>query len=636
MGHAIFHFLWAQTWCAILVAAFIGIGCLALRCLVGQVSSIGLAACVGLSITVFLGGLLNMAQLIYPAVLIALTLAGTGIAIAQLIRPGADRPPAEVSAVLLAWRGSWRFKRVVLLCFALLLLFRMASTPRVLSYPNVDDQNFYLAVPVKMMEAHQLAADPYSERRIEGSVGGSYFLQGMVMSVLPLQNVQMADRYLGLILIVLISLALARQFELSPLTSALFLIFSISIPTLAFNLTFSVLPSALWLALVLIGTENAYLGRRPAVQAFLLGLMIGTLCSLKSIYLPHATLFCLLLYLLRGFETGWKLAVTGWAFSFLGALLIMIPWMAEMRVTCGTWLYPILGSGYNYTAYHQFPAAFTTDPVKVFSVGFESFVPLAIIIAVQIFLVSWGDRALVFFALTAACLLGTAAAGFATGTDSMQRYNFSIVMPTLLLSYLQFSAERNLHHGRMVGSFLQACSMVVLSLWVVWHASRGHYSAMWDGIKASIADRPSDSLDTRQEYAKISSALPKDGLVLTTLQSPYLLDHLNQRIFLADWPGCAGLPPGWPIKKDGEALAEYLTGHSIRYLAYSYADNRQLSDCLEIPIDPTRQSVRTIIQYENYLMVNKQYTELRQSRRTIYDDGKVFILDLSTRAVPSS
>ena len=74
-----------------------------------------------------------------------------------------------------AWRETWRWKRVALLCFVLLFLFRMASTPRVFSYLNVDDENFYLAVPVKMMTAHHLAADPYSERRIESSVGGNFF-----------------------------------------------------------------------------------------------------------------------------------------------------------------------------------------------------------------------------------------------------------------------------------------------------------------------------------------------------------------------------------------------------------------------------------------------------------------------------
>ena len=631
MGHAIIHFLWAQTWCAILVIALIGIGCLALRCLVGQVSSIGVAACVGLSITVFLGGLLNMAQLIYPGVLIALTLAGTGIAIAQLIRPNGNRPPAEVSAVLLAWLGSWRFKRVALLCFALLFLFRIASTPRFFNYNDKDDEPFYLAVTVKMLATHHLAADPYSERRIEGSVGGNYFLQCLVMSTLPLQNVQMADRYLGFVLLILLILALAREFELSKLETTMIAAFSISLSPLDLNLTFVVLPSALFLAMVLVAVQGE-LTQRPAVQALIVGLIAGALCSLKSIYMPHATLFCLILYLLRGFERDWKFALTGWAFTLLGALLIMVPWMVAMRVTCGTYLYPVLGSGYDFSAYHQFSTPFTADPVKVFRTGAFHFLPLAAIILTQVFFLCGKERSLVFPATTVAVLLGTLVTDFATGGDDGTRYNTPIVMPALVLSYFQFSWERRLRPEWKLGRFLQAGSIALLAMGIALNASRGHYSNMLGDIKVSLTDRPMDSLETRQEYAGISAALPKEGLILTTLQNPYLLNHLDERILLADWPGCAGLPPGWPIKKNGEALAEYLTSQSIRYLAYSYVGNAQLEFCLNPGGIYAHPSVRTQIQFGSYLLANKQYLELKQSRRIIYDDGKVFILDLATRA----
>ena len=105
MGHAILHFLWAQTWCAILVIAFIGWGRLILKCLVGEVSSIGLAACIGLSAAVFVGGLLNIFQLITGWILICFTLIGVGLAVGQIIRLTGKHPPSESAAVLSAWRG---------------------------------------------------------------------------------------------------------------------------------------------------------------------------------------------------------------------------------------------------------------------------------------------------------------------------------------------------------------------------------------------------------------------------------------------------------------------------------------------------------------------------------------------------
>jgi hypothetical protein len=637
MGHAILHFLWAQMWGAILVIAFIGWGHLALKCLTGQASSVGLSACAGLSMALFLGGLLNLLHLITGGVLICLTLAGVGLAIGRIIRPTGKSPMPEAAAVLPAWRGAWSWQRLALLCFVLLLLFRIASTPRVVAYVQTDDSQFYLAAPVKMMNERYLAADPYSERRVEGSVGGNYFLQGLVISFLPLQNIQMADQYVGLVLIVLVSFALARQFELSPLKTAILGIFSISLPPTNLNLTFNVLPSALFLAMVLIGTQRAYLTQRPAVQAFLVGALAGTVCSLKSTYLPHAVLFCLALYLLWGFEKGWRFAFMGWAFALMGALLVLVPWMAEMRVTSGTYFYPVLGTGYSFTSYHQFPAPYRAGLAQVFSEGAVYFLPLTAIIFAQIFLIRREERSLVFLAMTMACLLGTLATDIATGGESVRRYNFPVVMPVLLLTYLQFSWQRRLRPRWKPGRALQAGGIAMLMLAMAlteYEVQDSRYSNMFNRIRASLTDPPLDTPETRQEYAKISSALPKDGLILTTLQNPYLLDPLDRRVLLADWPGCASLPPGWPIKEDGEALAEYLLSHSIRYLAYTYTGNVQLSDCLRVSTNPVHRSGWLTVEYESYLLANKQYLELGQSRRKIYDDGKVFILDLSIRAVP--
>ena len=628
MGHAILHFLWAQTWCAILVIAFIGWGRLILKCLVGEVSSIGLAACIGLSAAVFVGGLLNIFQLITGWILICFTLIGVGLAVGQIIRLTGKHPPSESAAVLSAWRGGWSWRRAALFCFVLLFLFRLAGTPRVLRYATADDWTFYLAVPVKILNVHSLAADPYSERRIEASVGGNFFLECLVMSSLPLRNVQMADQYLGVVLMVLISLALARQFELSPLETTFLGIFSISIPPVEMNLTFNALPSALFLAMVSVGTQREYLTQRPVVQAFLVGLLAGTVCSLKSTYLPHAVLFCLALYLLWGFEKGWKFALRGWAFALIGALLILFPWMAEMRVTCGTYLYPIFGTGYDFTSYHQFPAPNTATLGKVISAGAPNCLLLTALISVQIIFLRREARSLVPIALTLACLLGTMAVDFSTGGEAVRRYSFPVVMPILLLTYLQFSWERRLRPGWKPGRFLQAGSFVTLvlaSVFVGFSPQSSEYSTMWHRIEVSLSDPPLDSPETQQEYAKISSALPKDGLILTTLQQPYLLDHLDEHILLADFPGCAGLPPGWPIKKNGEALAEFLLAHSIRYLAYTYADNWVLK------FQASNMTVWKNVTYASSLLANKQYLELKQSRRIIYDDGKVFILDLSIR-----
>jgi hypothetical protein len=164
MGAALCHFIEAQVWCALLVLAFIGWGWPVQRWFTGSGSSVGLAACVGVT---------------------------------------------------------------------------------------------------------YLAPDPYSERRVTGGLGGGFLLQGIVESCLPLQNVQKADQSLGLVLTALVALALAAQFELSPLESMVFAIFSISIPPMERNLSYSTLPSSLFLALALVATTRKYLTEKPATRALL-------------------------------------------------------------------------------------------------------------------------------------------------------------------------------------------------------------------------------------------------------------------------------------------------------------------------------------------------------------------------------
>ncbi len=623
------HFLWALVWCTLLVIAFAGWGHLLLRLLLARAPSFGLAACVGLSLSVLLGGIFNLVHLIMGWVLICYTLIGLALALGQFFQPKREAIMPEATVIEPSWGLSLIFQRVVLIGFLSLLIFRIASTPRVESYNPEDDSMFYLPVVQKMTAMHHLAADPYSARRIESSLGGGYFLQGLVLACLPLDNIQMADRYIGLILMVLVAVRLARNFALSRTETFLFLLFLISIPAMGLNLTFNVLPTALILAMILAATERAYFLERPGLQALLIGLMAGTICCLKSTYLPHAVVFCVALYFLRGLEKGWRYTLNGWAFVAIGAVLVLAPWMIAMRMDSGTFFYPIFGPGYDFAAYHQFPTPNQVKPADIFRLGAIYFLPLGGYIFTQAVLLRRGEGKSAFLALALAGLLGTLATALATGGDSVQRYSFPIVFPALVLSYLQFASEVRLRPGWRAGYLLQGCGIVLLVMWTKSHFDHLEYAHMLHDVRASMADQPLDRPETTEEYARLNDAMPKDGVVLATLQHPYLL-HLDEHILLADWPGCASLPPGWPIKQDGEALAKYLQGHSIRYIAYNYEDNQIIYDYLHPEKFPFL-SLWQQVQQRSFMLAAGQYLELKQSRRMVYDDGKVFVLDLSQR-----
>jgi hypothetical protein len=250
---SLLHFIEALLWCALLFVAIAGYGALFLRIFRIRRSSITLAATSGFGVIVFLGGLLNLLQAITAPILIALTL--VGVLSAVILRPTIHEGEDDASSSKQVSAPN-ALITILLLAVAFVFAVRFAATVYWASYQASDDYNFYLATPAKMLQLHHYAADPFSERRIMSSIGGNYFLQTLVLAVLPLADVQMADRALGLLLLAFLAYGLANQFRLTPLQRAVFALLIFTTPQLQFNLTFVILPSALFFAMVYVAANR--------------------------------------------------------------------------------------------------------------------------------------------------------------------------------------------------------------------------------------------------------------------------------------------------------------------------------------------------------------------------------------------
>ena len=108
-----------------------------------------------------------------------------------------------------------------------------------------------------MLDMHHFAADPFSDRRVISSLGGSYMLQAFVIAATSLANIGMADRTLGLILIFFALLELGMAFGLSPSEIAAMELIAFLVPQETFNLTFTILPIALFLAMIWIISHHS-------------------------------------------------------------------------------------------------------------------------------------------------------------------------------------------------------------------------------------------------------------------------------------------------------------------------------------------------------------------------------------------
>lgn len=292
---SLLHFTEALLWCALLFVSIAGYGAVLLRLFGLRRPSVALAATTGVGVVIFLGGCLNLAQAVTTSVLLALTLLGLLAAIFLRITLTESEPPSDPAG---SQSLSSRTIAFLLILLAVIFIVRLGASVHAGQYQEADDYNYYLAAPSKMLQLHHYAADPFSERRIETSVGGNYFLQTMVLVALPLENVQMADRTLGLILLAFMAYGVANQFRLTKMQRAIFALLVVFTPQLQFNLTFVLLPSALFFGLVYLAASRKLLADRPLLLALLLGLVTGAIASTKSTYLPHGVVFvgCIALF----------------------------------------------------------------------------------------------------------------------------------------------------------------------------------------------------------------------------------------------------------------------------------------------------------------------------------------------------
>ena len=96
-------------------------------------------------------------------------------------------------------------------------------------------------------------------------------------------------------------------------------------------------------------------------------------------------------------------------------------------------------------------------------------------------------------------------------------------------------------------------------------------------------------------------------------------------------PGAASLPPGWPARSDGNALAAYLLANHRRYLALTYEPStlRQVLEREQKQVGDPHVTQWIKSEAEIRLASYRQYDQLIHSRRHLYDNGSLIVLDLA-------
>ena len=593
-------FLWVlAVW-----ASFAGWGGL-LGQLVGLRRELAMDCCLGVAFAVFLGGLVNLLRIMGPALVIGLVVAGAVLAALQYL-------PAlrQVRRLSLPVGGLAK-----LLIAATALLAAVAVLGYVFStdFNRIDDYPAYLVYPQKMLATGSLGFEPFSERRLLTSVGGLYFLHGLILAGAGLFFLHAIDPALGLGLSLLLLEGALRRHGVGLSARLCVLIFVALLMPSIVNLTAVTLPIALMLyAYRLFETDpDIEPGRGSPGRIAVLALVAAALVAIKSAYLPWVGAFLALVYAQRIIAARFSprsLVEPGCV--AVATVVAFLPWMVANLRDVGTLLYPGLGPGFHASQYGIVPPvwAMASDARLVGTILGEGRVfgprilATAIIIALALRIGSGRARSAALLALSflAGCLALFATIVIGTGADALERYSYPAVAAALMVSVTYFAvAAAPSFRPASVAVAAVACLLAVVTDAHQLFQYDGHAVSNFGVAVLGPGIRPTmlinvvtrDGGAERLAIRRMQQAIPAGAPFLERLDYPFLLDFRRNEVLVADLPGAVSLPPGMPVSTGPEPLADYLMQHTpIRYVAYAYgneslfpaADRGQLPDSLWI------------------------------------------------------
>lgn len=602
--------------------------------------SLILAPGTGLAILVFTGSILNLLRMVTRPIVIADIAAGAALYFSSILfdsntltrrigQLGCLRPMRPVQATVLAF-------------LVLTLCLRVGAHVRFnpMSFNFRDDAQAYLAFPLKMLASGSYAPDPYSERRIQTTLGGITFLQATAIAPTgDLRIVNLVDGSIGLALLFLCGVALCRRLKLSLNRSLWVLAVLVLTPDIRVNSTSLDLPAALLLLMTLIWLDlelGEPLGWR---RMLLLGLTAGTACTLKSTIIPSAAVLTAALLLTELGRSGARRIVSGAAVATAAVCAVDLPWMIDSWGKCGTPLYPLLGAGYIRPLLHQDPIG--RAPTWLASALLPSLAGAGAAIVLWRQAARDGNRGRQV-GTAAACMLTAVPllVGFAIREDVV-RYSLSCIWAShvLVVAFLLSQPSRAGRATNWTGVLFTGYALAFASV------VHGFYPLSWGGneeywlglFKMNIVNRSQrvpEAAHAAEDQA-MQEAIPAGATLLARTSESYGYDFKRNTVWIADYPGTAGPPPGMPLEGDPDKLSAYLLEHSVRYVAYSYGDEARLSvsECVKLT-SPSRQALKPWETKEAKVscIIQRDLAQLGKTRRRLFDDGHTFLLDLKAPA----
>ncbi len=643
------------TWGIVLVASFVGWGAA-----INEIASpkrridFGLRAGLGAATSVFLGGLMALLTIVSKGTIIGTAAIGLGCHAFFEFRRRRE--------VMRSWKGAARilretplFAAMIALLVAAALVQYLANAPPRADLNGHDDGLAYFGFARQLIGSGTLI-EPYSLRRMQ-SLGGQAYLHSLVLVYGSIFQIYIMDGGVFLLLgCALVLGALGRRPRGARLAVMLALMLIISMPNTRINSSSEMTGAVFFLALYRLLSEG-YL--RPSAgwrAALLIGLVGAAASTLRQNYIAGMALvivFTLSSHILRG--KGERRFLLRYALIVGGlSLAAIFPWLALAYRSNGSFLFPFMKGGYNpafsfldkngnLVAQTQLfvKCAFYDAPVSTFG-----FFILAGFIAVD----RRAGRPLPAF--VAAVLLGgllLVRTFELSDASNLARYFYALEV-ALVIGVLLDIVGRRSHRVRAPNSATNYPAVIavvasIICLLGAKAATAGNYNTWleadeWLDESKKLAGPPGGISDEADAYyTALQQSVPAGAPLMVMLEAPYRLNFSRNRIVNLDLPGAASPSAAIPLLEGGEALAEYLQRHRIRYVAFVKEppgfDLYQRS--LWEKWIHTVNATGTDLMYQKwapfFIAAFNDFAELSKTRKHLYDGrGDITVLDLGTRA----
>jgi hypothetical protein len=645
-------------WEAFVSFAMLGFGFGLLRLCRLQRLPIAVAACAGIAVWVLLGGWLNLGHLVTRPVLLWLLASGVLLFLWELLQ---EEMRLRLGGMLRSFRSN-RLALTLAIPIVGYFLLLFAAHLRPVSWNANDDQQGYMALAEKSAAFDHMPSDPFCERRTASGLGGSIFLDRTMLAGADDSTMDYLDSGFGYLVYVLAIWSIGKALRLSNPECVVLLYLVPLFPLGKVNLTIIYLSASSFLSMLLLllheGSEDRGWeeGLRPRV-AVVLGLLLGAAFTLKSTNMPIGFLFVLCV----GSALVWyrrRVVDLIWPAAIVVALLalVVLPWMVALRHDQGTYLFPALGRGYHISAYGLVPLPSAASP-KLQSLVIASPLMLMVLLA-GLFAVwlsrGWGSAIrLPIFAFYAATLAAVPVVAVSTGGTEVDRYTLPFTMPcVLLLAGCTLFARRTASKSLAYKIHFGAAAVMVLgcaltSEYLIGRNYDRNYNAqeIWTitGRTQPGSLDPGTMLANGLAVRRAQEAVPKGAEILELTPTGYGYDWQRNPVFIGDYPGMSGPPPGPPLTGSPEELRLYLLGCGVHYVVYDRA--------MEWPVDFAeflqRPGIRLIrgdlkLATERRIFISawsreewivssrfrNLIGEIAQPQRVIYDDGRIATIRL--------